>query len=78
MSDCCGDNSGGKITINVEGMSCNHCKMSVEKALKTLDGVKNAEVNLEKAQVEVSFDSGTIKKEELEKAVKDAGYNVVA
>ncbi|MEG0050046.1 MAG: heavy metal translocating P-type ATPase, partial [Clostridia bacterium] len=29
--------------VYIEGMSCNHCKMSVEKALKALNGVESAE-----------------------------------
>ncbi len=35
-------------TMNIEGMSCNHCKMSVEKALSALGGVESAQVDLEK------------------------------
>ena len=34
-------------TIKVEGMQCNHCKMSVEKALGAIEGVVKVEVNLE-------------------------------
>lgn len=34
-------------TIRIEGMQCNHCKMSVEKALNELDGVIKVEVSLE-------------------------------
>ena len=34
-------------TIIVEGMQCNHCKMSVEKALGAIEGVVKVEVNLE-------------------------------
>jgi cation transport ATPase len=30
--------------INVEGMSCDHCKHSIEKALNGLDGVTSSEV----------------------------------
>ena len=33
--------------IFIEGMQCNHCKMSVEKALKEIDGVVEVTVNLE-------------------------------
>lgn len=33
--------------IHIEGMSCNHCKMSVEKALGALAGVTSAEVSLQ-------------------------------
>ena len=37
--------------INITGMSCNHCKMAVEKALKAVPGVKEVEVNLERARL---------------------------
>ena len=34
-------------TMAVEGMKCMHCKASVEKALKAVDGVLDAEADLE-------------------------------
>ncbi len=34
-------------TIYIEGMQCNHCKLSVEKALNSIEGVTNVDVNLE-------------------------------
>ena len=37
-----------KRTMHIEGMSCNHCKMRVEQALRAVDGVAGAEVSLEK------------------------------
>ena len=33
-------------TMQINGMMCNHCKMTVEKALKAVSGVENAEVDL--------------------------------
>jgi copper chaperone len=41
--------------INVEGMSCDHCKHSIEKALNGLDGVTSSEVSLANGNVEVEF-----------------------
>ena len=35
-----------KKTLKIKGMTCNHCKMTVEKALKAVPGVENAEVDL--------------------------------
>lgn len=63
--------------ISVQGMSCNHCKASVEKALKTLTGVEKAEVDLQKAEVTVEFDPGVIAPEALQEAITAAGYEVV-
>ncbi|WP_027364070.1 CopZ family metallochaperone [Desulfotruncus alcoholivorax] len=60
--------------LKVEGMSCNHCKMAVEKALKAVSGVENAQVNLDKKEVVVT---GTADRDKLAKAIEDAGYTVV-
>ena len=61
--------------IKVAGMSCNHCKMAVEKALKGVPGVKAAQVDLEKKQAVVE---GSPQREELIKAIEEAGYEVEA
>lgn len=62
--------------LNVEGMSCTHCKNAVEKALKTLDGVQAAEVNLERGAVTIEHDDAVINAEGLKKTIRDAGYDV--
>jgi len=59
--------------IKVEGMSCNHCKMAVEKALQNITSVSKAEVDLEKGEVHVEYEPD-INVEELKKAVRNAGY----
>ena len=61
--------------INVEGMSCNHCKMAVEKGLKEVEGVSSAEVNLDAKNVTVSYDAGKVKTDSLKKVIADAGYD---
>lgn len=63
--------------INVEGMTCKHCKMTLEGALKKLNGVSNAEVNLENKQVVVVFDEGLINFEQMKETIVNAGYNVI-
>jgi copper chaperone len=65
-----------KIVLNVSGMTCNHCKMKVEKALKTLDGVEDVQINLEDGTADVSFDSGKVSADDLKAAIGDAGYEV--
>jgi copper chaperone len=62
--------------LKVKGMSCQHCVMSVTKALSQLDGVKNVQVDLAKG--EVRFDNTKeIASNRIEKAISDAGYEVV-
>ncbi|EEG77131.1 heavy-metal-associated domain-containing protein [Dethiobacter alkaliphilus] len=65
-----------KLTLNIGGMTCNHCKMKVEKALKTLDGVQDVQINLEAGQADVSYDGSKISESDLKAVVGDAGYEV--
>ena len=63
-------------SLKVKGMSCQHCVMSVTKALGQLDGVKNVQVDLAKG--EVRFDNTKeIASNRIEKAINEAGYQVV-
>ena len=63
--------------IRVEGMTCNHCKMAVEGALKKLNGVSNAIVSLENKNVTVNFDDASVNFEQMKEAIEDQGYDVV-
>jgi copper chaperone len=62
--------------LKVKGMNCQHCVMSVTKALGQLEGIKNVQVDLAKG--EVRFDnSKEIASSRIEKAISDAGYQVI-
>ncbi|WP_026834164.1 cation transporter [Exiguobacterium undae] len=61
-------------TIPVIGMTCNHCKASVESALNELDGVANATVSLADNNVTVTHEDVTT--ERLVDAIEEIGYDV--
>ena len=62
--------------LKVKGMSCQHCVMSVTKALNQLEGIKNVQVDLAKG--EVQFDNTkAIASNQIEKAIEEAGYQVI-
>jgi len=62
-------------TIKVKGMSCQHCVMSVTKALNQLGGITNVQVDLAKG--EVRFDNTkSATSDQIQKAITDAGYEV--
>lgn len=84
---CCGGGSSvkakkkkldGKIAaekiISIDGMHCDHCKNSVERALNALDGVAS-KVNLNKKQAVVTM-TRLATDEELRAAVEHAGFTV--
>jgi copper chaperone CopZ len=64
-----------KKIIFVEGMMCKHCQMHVESALKKIDGIKKAEVDLKKGTATIDSEK-TIDETVLSKAISDAGYSV--
>ncbi|GEN86234.1 MULTISPECIES: copper chaperone CopZ [Oceanobacillus] len=64
-------------TIQVQGMSCGHCVSSVEGAVGGLDGVDTVNVHLQEGKVDVSFDEGKVKLDEITEAIEDQGYDVV-
>lgn len=63
--------------LKIKGMSCGHCKMTVEKALKENDCVVDAEVNLEEGEAIVKYKDCFDSIDSLKKAVNDAGYEAV-
>ena len=70
------ENKMGSV-LKVKGMSCQHCVMSVTKALTQLDGIKNVQVDLAKG--EVRFDNTKeVPSNRIEKAITNAGYEVVS
>ncbi|MDP1535907.1 MAG: heavy-metal-associated domain-containing protein [Burkholderiales bacterium] len=63
--------------ISICGMTCRGGVASVKRVLGSISGVANAEVSLEKAQAEVTYDPGKASLEALKTAITDAGYDVV-
>jgi copper chaperone len=63
-----------KKTIKIDGMSCNHCVMSVKKNLSKLD-LKEFKVEIGSAQIE--FDESEVNEDEIVKSIEEAGYKVV-
>ena len=62
--------------INVNGMMCEHCKATVEKVTRGVEGVSNSLVNLDAKNVTIEHSADT-DLEKVKKAITDAGYEVV-
>lgn len=56
---------------HIEGMNCNHCRASVEKAILGVEGVTAATVNLQTKEAQVE---GTASFEDISKAVDEVGF----
>lgn len=64
-------------TFKIQGMTCNHCVMRVAKALKSVPGVKDAQVDLKTGEAVVTYDEATVTREKMSFAVVEAGYKIV-
>jgi copper chaperone len=62
--------------LNVPSVSCNHCKMAIEGAVKAIGGVDAVSVDIEAKSVTVDFESATVTLETIEAAVEEEGYAV--
>ncbi|MCI8654471.1 MAG: cadmium-translocating P-type ATPase [Clostridia bacterium] len=69
------ENNMNKATIIIEGMQCNHCKMSVEKALSSVEGIEKVEVNLENKTATIET-SKEIDNNKINKVIEEVGFTV--
>jgi len=67
-----------KTILKIQGMTCNHCVMRVAKALKSVPGVQDAQVDLQKSEAVVTYDEAKVALDKLSFAVVEAGYKVVS
>jgi copper chaperone len=63
--------------LKVKGMSCQHCVMSVTKALTQLEGIENVKVDLQRGEVRFDNREG-VASDRISKAIEEAGYEVIS
>lgn len=62
--------------LKVTGMTCGGCTSKVTRALKAVSGVGDVNVSLSAGEATVQYDERLTSPEQLEAAVKGAGYGV--
>ena len=62
------------VTLEVPGMNCGMCPITVNKALRKVPDVKTAKADLDTKQAVVTYDDAKTTPEQLIKATTDAGY----
>ena len=66
------------VTLNIQGMTCNHCVMRVQKALAEVPGVRKAVVTLDPGQASVDYDDSASTADAMAAAAVKAGYGARA
>lgn len=64
-------------TIRIEGMACGHCQAAVDKAIRSVEGVRDVNVDLGEKHARVTFDPTVTNLTVIKSAVSNAGYTVV-
>ena len=65
-----------KITLPVAGMTCANCAMNIERAVKKLNGVAEAQVNFAAEQASISFDPTRLQVKDVVAKIDGSGYSV--
>ena len=68
--------SDDKITLPVTGMTCANCAMNIERAVKKLAGVTDAQVNFAAEQAAVSFNPAQLGVKDVVAKINSSGYSV--
>lgn len=63
-------------TIFINGMQCNHCKMTVEKVLNNIAEITKVTVNLEEKNAIVEY-NGELNDNKIKEAIEEAGFEVI-
>jgi len=64
------------MTLSVPDISCDHCKMSIEGAVRPLTGVDSVEVHIDAKTVDITWDDSTLTLATIVDAIEDQGYEV--
>lgn len=63
--------------LYIGGMTCVSCQNKIEKALKKTPGVESAKISYQKGTADIAFDPDWVTLEELQKVIRDTGYEVL-
>ncbi|MBO0994357.1 copper chaperone CopZ [Bacillus sp. SD088] len=63
-------------TLNVQGMSCEHCVNSIEGNVGDLNGVETVKVHLQAGTVDVTFDPEKVDLKDITEVIEEQGYDI--
>ena len=66
-----------KVTLRVNGMSCAHCEITLQDAVRKLPGIKKVKANKRKKEVIVDYEASLVTLERITGAINSTGYCVI-
>ena len=66
-----------KATINITGMHCSSCVVTIENALKKLPGVSDAKVNFTSEKAYIDYDTTKVTLKDLHETINKTGYKTI-
>src|SRR5690349_23674993 len=63
-------------TLPIIGMTCANCAATIERNVRKLPGIENANVNLANERLTVAYDPAQVNHDEIVARVRKAGYDV--
>jgi Cu+-exporting ATPase len=67
-----------RLRLQIVGLDCVACSLVIRRALEGVKGVRNVGVSYMMNLALVDYDPGVVSKEEIMKAVKKTGYDVIS
>ena len=64
-------------TLNVEGMTCDHCVQTIKEAVNSLVGIRGVEVDLENKEVAVEYDKALVNLDSITDKIVEIGFEVI-
>lgn len=68
------DSKAETAVVKIEGMSCGHCVMRVEKSVGAMPGVKSAKVDLARKEGTFEFDPASVSVEAIRAKITELGF----
>ncbi|MDR3287825.1 MAG: heavy-metal-associated domain-containing protein [Peptococcaceae bacterium] len=66
-----------KLVLQVEGMSCGHCEIAIQDAVRKLPGIKKVKASKRRKEVVADYDPSLLTPEQIRSAVGSTGYPIV-
>lgn len=65
-----------RVTIKVDGMTCEHCVIAIENSVTAISGVDNVQVHLETGTVNVEFNKDVAEVQQFTNTIEEQGYTI--